>query len=70
MKNPWMSMWLSAANTVANTAASSARGFWMAEAKRQQNALAKEMTKAFFGGTSAKAASKPARKRSPRRRSS
>ena len=32
MKNPWVSLWLSAANTAAGTA----RGFWMAEFRRQQ----------------------------------
>ena len=38
MKNPWMSMWLSAANK----AAGAARGFGTAELHRQQKALAKE----------------------------
>jgi hypothetical protein len=38
MKNPWMSMWLSAANR----AAGPARGFWTAEMRRQQNALMNE----------------------------
>ena len=42
MKNPWMSMWLSAANK----AAGPMRGFWTAEAKRQQAAFLKEMGKA------------------------
>ncbi len=37
MKNPFLSMWLSAANT----AAGSARGFWTAELQRQQKAFAK-----------------------------
>ncbi len=41
MKNPWMSAWLSAANQ----AAGAGRGFWMAEAQRQQQAWAKEMAK-------------------------
>lgn len=45
MKNPFMSMWLSAANKAAGTA----RGMWMAEARRQQTAAAKEMTKAAGG---------------------
>lgn len=40
MKNPWMSMWLSAANTYA----SAARGFWAGEMQRQQTAMLKEMT--------------------------
>jgi hypothetical protein len=43
MKNPWMSLWLSAANQ----AASAARGFWMAEAERQRQALAREIAKAW-----------------------
>ena len=42
MKNPWMSMWLSAANK----AAGHARGAWMAEAARQQKAAANEMARA------------------------
>ena len=42
MKNPWISMWLSAANK----AAGPVRGFWTAEAKRQQTAVAKEAMKA------------------------
>lgn len=37
MKNPFLSMWLSAANT----AAGSARAFWTAELQRQQKAFAK-----------------------------
>jgi len=47
MKNPWMSAWLSAANK----AAGPARGLWMAEAKRQQQAFAKEVAKAWGVGT-------------------
>ena len=42
MKNPWMSMWLSAANK----AAGPVRGFWTAEAARQQKAMANEMARA------------------------
>ena len=38
MKNPWMSMWLSAASR----ATGPARGFWTAEMRRQQNALMRE----------------------------
>ncbi len=41
MKNPFMSMWLSAANRAAGTA----RGMWMAEAKKQQTAAVKKMSK-------------------------
>jgi hypothetical protein len=40
-KNPWMSLWLSAANTWAGAA----RGFWTAEMQRQQRAMLNEMTK-------------------------
>ena len=45
MKNPWMSMWLSAANRYG----SAARGFWAAEAQRQQKAAAKAWTEAATG---------------------
>jgi len=38
MKNPWLSMWLSGANS----AAGAARGFWTAEMRRQQKAMMKE----------------------------
>ena len=38
MKNPWMSMWLSAANK----AAGAARGFGTAELHRQQKTMAQE----------------------------
>jgi hypothetical protein len=41
MKNPWLSMWLSAANSWAGTA----RGLWTAEMTRQQNALARGTAK-------------------------
>jgi hypothetical protein len=59
MKNPFMSMWLSAANKAAGTA----RGMWLAEARRQQTAAAKEMTKAAGLGTGA-----TRRKAAPKRR--
>ena len=39
MKNPFLSAWLSAANT----AAGSARGFWAAELQRQKKAFAKDL---------------------------
>ena len=42
MKNPWVSLWLSAANTAASTA----RGFWMAEFRRQQKAMYREWARA------------------------
>jgi hypothetical protein len=40
VKNPWMSLWLSAANTWAGAA----RSFWVAEVRRQQQAVLKEAT--------------------------
>ena len=49
MKNPWMSLWLSAANRTARTA----RGHWLAEARRQQRALLKAAEKAMLSGMSA-----------------
>jgi hypothetical protein len=59
-KNPFMSMWLSAANRVANTG----RGAFTAAAKRQQTAMANEATKSVLGFWS-KAMQAPAgRKRS------
>ena len=39
MKNPFMSMWLSYANTYAN----SMRGFWMGEMQRQQTQMMNAM---------------------------
>jgi hypothetical protein len=59
MKNPWMSLWLSAANRAAGTA----RGLWLAEARRQQAAFARETAKAWGLGTQA-----PGRKAAPKRR--
>lgn len=41
MSNPWMSLWLSAANSWAGAA----RGFWTAEMRRQQTAMLDEMTR-------------------------
>jgi hypothetical protein len=57
MKNPWMSLWLSAANQAAGTA----RVFWLAEMRRQQQALAKEMVRAW-------GLTPPRRKPEPKRR--
>ena len=51
-KNPWMSLWLSAANTWAGAA----RGFWAAEMSRQQKAMLNEMTR-----PTVRRASKPGR---------
>ena len=61
MKNPWMSMWLSAANQAAGTG----RAFWSAEAARQQKAMAKAMTEAMFPKPSA--GKKPTRRTTQRR---
>jgi hypothetical protein len=58
MKNPWMSLWLSAANKAAGTA----RVMWMAEVRRQQQTFAKEMAKAWGLVPS------PPRKAEPKRR--
>jgi hypothetical protein len=41
MPNPWMSLWLSAANTWAGAV----RAFWTAEMRRQQTAMINEMTR-------------------------
>ena len=60
MKNPWMSLWLSAANTWAGAA----RGFWTAEMQRQQQAVLKEITGVSSHSTSGKRA-RASRKRSP-----
>ena len=40
MKNPFLSLWLSAANT----ATGSSRAFWTAELQRQQKAFAKGLS--------------------------
>jgi hypothetical protein len=41
MPNPWMSLWLSAANAWAGAA----RSFWTAEMRRQQTAMINELTR-------------------------
>ena len=41
MPNPWLSLWLSAANSWAGAA----RGFWTAEMRRQQTAMINEMNR-------------------------
>jgi hypothetical protein len=43
MKNPWMSLWLSAANQAAGTA----RVFWLAEMRRQQKLFERELARAW-----------------------
>lgn len=57
MKNPWMSLWLSAANRAAGTA----RGYWLAEAERQRQALVRQATRSLRSGL-------PATKRAASRR--
>ncbi len=59
MKNPWMSLWMSAANRAAGTA----RGLWLAEAGRQRRALAKGVAKGL-APTPAQKKRGPARRRS------
>jgi hypothetical protein len=59
MKNPWMSLWLSAANQ----AAGAARSAWFAEAERQRQAYVRQMTKAW-----AEAMTPPALRPDPKRR--
>jgi hypothetical protein len=49
MPNPWLSLWLSAANSWAGAM----RGLWTAELHRQQTAIANEMarrTMEFWSG--------------------
>lgn len=65
-KNPWLSLWLSAANTWAGAA----RGFWTAEMHRQQKSILNEITKSVSQPTgksrSTKKATTRARKKSER----
>jgi hypothetical protein len=65
MPNPWMSLWLSAANAWAGAA----RSFWTAEMRRQQTAMINEMTRQrvrFWAGAGAQPPSN-ARNRARRR---
>ena len=55
MKNPWLSMWLSAANS----SAGAARGFWTAEMRRQQTTMMREATRSLTQDRAAPAAKKP-----------
>lgn len=60
-KNPFMSMWLSGANSVAGAA----RGRVAAESKRQTNAFAHEATRQvvdFWSGVLTPTATKPRKK--------
>ncbi len=56
-KNPWLSLWLSAANTWAGAA----RGFWTAEMQRQHKALSTK---------TARSSARPATKRSASKKAS
>jgi hypothetical protein len=64
LRNPWMSLWLSAANSWAGAM----RGLWTAELHRQQAAMANEMIRQTIDfwtrtGMAAVAAHKPKRRR-------
>jgi hypothetical protein len=59
MKNPLLSMWLSAANSTAGAA----RGFWTAEMRRQQKAM---MNEAVRSSTPKKRATSKRRKKASR----
>jgi hypothetical protein len=64
MPNPWMSLWLSAANSWAGAM----RGLWTAELRRQQTAMTNEMVRQtvdFWTRTwlTSLAGSKPKRRR-------
>jgi hypothetical protein len=60
MKNPWMSLWLSAANKAAGTG----RALWAAEARRQQASLTKEVMKTWgLGGPGVSRKAPPKRRR-------
>ena len=64
MRNPWMSLWLSAANSWAGAV----RSFWIAELHRQQAAMANEMIRQTIDfwtrtGMAASASHKPKRRR-------
>jgi hypothetical protein len=62
MKNPFLSMWLSAANT----AAGSARAFWTAELSRQQKAIARQAGRGLAAPAAAKRHSAKGRKARPK----
>ena len=61
MKNPWMSLWLSAANSWAGAA----RGFWTAEMARQQKAILDGVKPSK--GSSARSRSAPKRRPASKR---
>ncbi|HEX3208043.1 MAG TPA: hypothetical protein VHQ91_01590 [Geminicoccaceae bacterium] len=63
MSNPWLSFWLS----VANSWAGAARGFWTAELRRQQSAMVNEMARQTLRFWT-QALAQPDTGRKPRRR--
>ena len=63
MSNPWMSLWLSAANSWAGAA----RAFWTAEMRRQQTAITNEMIRQAMRFWTQPWTAQPA-DRSPKRR--
>jgi hypothetical protein len=64
MPNPWMSLWLSAANAWAGAA----RSFWTAEMRRQQTAMINEMTRQMVRFWAAALVQPPSHGRNRRRR--
>lgn len=62
-KNPFMSMWLSAAHSAAN----SARGAITAEAKRQSMTAIKQATRDVLGASGALALPRPTRRKKKNR---
>ena len=63
MPNPWLSLWLSAANSWAGAA----RAFWTAEMRRQQTAITNEMVRQMMRFWTQPWTAQPA-DRSPKRR--
>jgi hypothetical protein len=60
VKNPLLSLWLSAANAWAG----GARSFWTSEARRQQNAMLKAVTKPGAAKPAGSAKSKASKSKS------
>ena len=59
IKNPWLSMWLSAANS----AAGAARGLWTAEMRRQHKTMVNEAGRSASKGRAVAPKKRPASKR-------
>jgi hypothetical protein len=64
MPNPWLSLWLSAANSWAGAA----RAFWTAEMRRQQSAITNEMVRQALRFWAQPWPAQPADRRPKRRR--